>query len=127
MTKFRRGDIVSVKGKVKFDQTSDDDTIHIEVGYTPVYLKPEAVTLIHPTFNIGDPVRHACGATGSVKSIDADQVWIRLNDGGYATYAAADLRFVEETSLFIPEEAPPAPPDIDVMMQAPIDENEIQF
>lgn len=91
---FRKGDIVSVQGTVKYP-SDGDDRIFIEVDGNAVdlWLKPGMLTLVRAKFDVGDrvcwtaphPAVPGKVIIGEIIGISGDHAWIDLEDGNYCT------------------------------------------
>ncbi|RUV07986.1 hypothetical protein EOA60_09600 [Mesorhizobium sp. M1A.F.Ca.IN.020.06.1.1] len=95
MMKFRKGDLVSITARVKYDQ-NDEGVVWLIVGRgQDAMVKTSDITMVSPHFNVGDPVIHSNGATGFVRAVQDSHAWVELDDKtGFATWAAAELRLI---------------------------------
>ena len=90
MHKFREGDRVSIEAVIASDFVHDGKTkVRIE-PYHEIYVKVADLTMVKPTFAVGDRVTWSthCGAdsaVGDVLSIAQDHLWVDLGAGNYAT------------------------------------------
>lgn len=94
--KYRKGDEVTVRAVVKYDQ--DDDThVHLEINghYQSVMLDKKLITMATPVFEVGDdvswdaPPDHIGG--GVILAISNDHAWIELGGGDYCTRMLTSL------------------------------------
>jgi len=101
---FREGDIVTVRGTVRFDFDPGDTDVHIKIGFRDIVVPMADVTIVQRTFHIGETVA-AIGTNipiGIIRGICDDAIWVKHSDGAMGTYYAHGLQLV------IPE-APPEP------------------
>lgn len=78
MVKFRKGDIVSLEGEVKFDfHGAADDRLFLEIEHSTASVNPYHVALVHPFLKEGETVRHVCGNCGVVIAVKDRMVWVR--------------------------------------------------
>ncbi len=92
---YRKGDIVSLTGTVKYDyDQSDEDrkvTVSINGHYSDVWLDEKFVTLITPIFEVGDSVTWAKPTdppginSGEIVGLSGEHAWIDMQDGNYCT------------------------------------------
>lgn len=115
MTALRKGDIVSVNGKVRHDhRPGEEDFIFVDVDghHTVLMLKPEAITLIAPRIDVGERVRWSNGNEGRVLASDSDKLWVKLDDGSYVIWPAKEVTVLVQRAVDPdPVEPPPAPFD----------------
>lgn len=95
--RFRKGDIVSVRGTVEYDCDTDDELLFIKVPgfYQSVALSPDywngaGLTLVQPRFDVGDEVFWQDGVgniagRGTILAISDGHAWIDMGCGAYCT------------------------------------------
>lgn len=103
--KFRNGDIVSIQGTVQFNQEPEDDHIKVEIPDAignPVWVKPEAATVVRQHILLGDSVAlvgTACddGSEyhGQILAIVGDHAWVAYGDGEFCTRVMSTLKRAE--------------------------------
>jgi hypothetical protein len=105
MTEFRKGDIVTLRGRVEYAFSDDNDdgnssvTVTIDGHYKNVYVSPHQLTFVHHMFKIGDRVRGERSPDGRyyhsnishVRAVNGDFAWVENEDGYYATIALRNL------------------------------------
>lgn len=86
MQKFRKGDVVSVRGVVKHEQ-GDDERIFVDIigCHDTVWLKPTDMTLVQPMFEIGDSIYWGEHGAGIILAIQDGHAWIGMESGDYCT------------------------------------------
>lgn len=88
---FREGDLVNIKARVRFDQSSE--YVFIELGCTPVYVLANKLELITPRLDIGDTVELPGGiGVACIRGISSDRVWVEDTDGHYNTFLAKNVK-----------------------------------
>jgi hypothetical protein len=100
--RFRAGDVVTVRARVRFNQEDGDeeDGVHVELvgsAYTRTRLTRDLlVTLEGRVWEAGDVVRNVNDHedVGEVRAFENGVAWVRLNTGAYASYPALDLEDV---------------------------------
>jgi hypothetical protein len=106
MTEFRKGDIVTLRGRVEYVFSGEDGdsnvTVKVDGHYGQLYISPGQVTLVHHVFEIGDRVRSVRGADGrrlhggpgQVRAVSGDFAWIEDDKvGAHYTIALCDLEY----------------------------------
>jgi len=99
-TKFRKGDIVSIQGTVRFSPDEGDEHISLEIANaigSPIWVKPEAATLVLARIEVGDKVwtydlGYEC--LGELVAIRNGKAWVEIDAIMY-TYAVSDLKRAE--------------------------------
>jgi hypothetical protein len=104
-TKFRKGDIVSIQGTVRFDKDPEDDHVSIELAGaigSPVWVKPETVTVVQQRIEVGDSVVLIgvfCGDGseyhGQILAIFEDHAWVAYGSGEFCTRMLSTLKRAE--------------------------------
>lgn len=97
--KYRKGDIVTVQAVVETVWGEDvaesiRNSLGIRIaGQSPIYVKPDVVTLITPFFAAGERVqkKEAKGVRGTVVAMNDDVVWVKFDHGTHGTVPAVDL------------------------------------
>lgn len=89
MARFRKGDIVTVRTTVRWDQT-EKDRISVDLGYSYSTVETEDVELIVPHLEAGERVRFS-GDSVTVVSVNGEHTWIKYDDGRQLIVAAADV------------------------------------
>jgi len=119
MSKFRKGDIVTVEATIDRDVFSSGERPCIKIIIAPyhdVYVDPATLTMKRPIFEIGDVVTWKVDGLvyrGHVLSIHGNHVWVDRGDGEFATVWVDKLTRVEPEPDTVAdvEEAPPAAPE----------------
>lgn len=93
MTKYRKGDLVGLTGKVRHNEEEGEDFIFVDVDghHTALMIKPENLTLIAPRIDVGERVRWTNGHEGTVLASDVDKLWVKLDDGSYVIWPAKEV------------------------------------
>lgn len=105
MTKFRKGDRVSVMATVKYDHAGDDSTVLIELDcqkYASIGADAEFLTMVCPHIDAGESVwSHAAEQQGTVLASADGWLWVRVTHqgGGFATWPARDVEVVPPKPL----------------------------
>lgn len=89
MPRFRKGDIVSIRTTVRWDQT-EQDRVSVDIGYSSASVETERVELVVPYLNTGERVRFN-GDYVTVVSVNDEHAWIKFDDGQQLIVAAADV------------------------------------
>ncbi len=97
--KFRKGDIVSMQGAIKYD-ADDKERVFVRVdGSTEeLWVKQEILTLVQPHFEVGDQASWRIGEGfqyGTVIGLANDHAWIDLGGGDYCTRTLSSIGRVE--------------------------------
>jgi hypothetical protein len=103
LTEFSKGDVVTVRAVVKYHHHQDHhETRTVSVlfngHYETVFVEPEALTLVHHHFNVGDRVRSENYESHAiVRGVFKDDAWIELeavenDDFAMVTTELADLK-----------------------------------
>lgn len=95
--KFKKGDLVSITGVVKYDQ--DNNRVSVQVDYQDVTVPVEEAVLVRPFFKAGDRARLPNAPFGEltgftdveVLATHEEFVWIKEADGSTNVALAADL------------------------------------
>lgn len=95
--KFKKGDLVSITGVVKYDQTNE--RVSVQVDYQDVTVSVEDAILVRPFFKAGDKARlpnkpfgELTGFTDvEVLATHEEFVWIKDADGSTNVVLAMDL------------------------------------
>ena len=97
---FRKGDIVSLRGVVKFDQGDNEKLVHVDiigdVTSRPI-VEAESLTMEEASFRVGDAVTwkdmHIL-RVGTVLAIAGDRLWVRDSDedGGMETLGFSNCK-----------------------------------
>ena len=94
MTKFRKGDVVTIEATIASTPFNmDDGKAKVKIEFPPfhdAYVDPADLTMVRPSFDIGDKVTWsgidgADSFSGHVLSIAQDHLWVDLGDGVYST------------------------------------------
>ena len=102
--KFRKGDIVSLRGTVKhnFDpyDCEKDTRVFVDIvgSHETIWIKPEDVTLVQPMFEIGDQVRWDEHGAGTIVAINDGHAWIGMESGDYCTRLLTAIERMPDTS-----------------------------
>lgn len=115
---FRKDDIVSLLGTVKFDQGANEQLVHVDIigdlTSRPI-VEAAALTIVGPSFRVGDTVTWqdvGYHPVGTVLAIAGDRLWVRDNgDGDLSTIAVTNCRRADPDTA-PPEMPPPSPLDI---------------
>lgn len=92
MTRFRKGDVVSIQTTVRWDQDGDG-AVWVNIGSGAMVLVKD-VTMLAPKFEIGERVVVKDGGFATARAQQGNSVWIELLTGGFATVEAIDLNRV---------------------------------
>lgn len=125
--KFRKGDTVSVSGTVEFGGV-DYVRVKFEEAYTTVTFQPKEVTMVLPSFEVGDRVSvlsrdRQTRVHGNILALAVEHAWIDCG-GAFVTAKFDHLSRIEEpqaeevdstTTLVTPPEAPIGAPALDDM------------
>jgi len=107
MTKFRKGDIVTIEATIASTPFNmDDGKAKVKIEFPPfhdAYVDPADLTMLRPKIEIGDVVRlplsegPADGKSriGTVLSIASDHVWVDIGGGDFATWWLAKVQRVD--------------------------------
>lgn len=89
---FRKGDIVTIKGTVKYDTLAGETvTITPEGHYSDVHVPASTVTLLQPKFEVGDAVIWGT-FSGDIVAIYEECAWIKAGaNGALCTVALVQL------------------------------------
>ena len=100
MQPFKRGDVVSVTGTVKFDQAADQATIYLDIDGASAVVTVERAQLVRPFFKPGEkaflpPAQF--DETGEWEPVDVlaaheQFVWIKQADGDTNVVLAVELK-----------------------------------
>lgn len=128
--RFRKGDIVSITGKIRHDHSPGEGFVMIDLDgyYQHISVAQETVTLIAPRIDPGEIVRWTNGKQGKVLASEGEKLWVKidapddLDDRSYVTWP------VKEVVITSPDlgaiEAPPMAPDIVETIDGPADVEE---
>lgn len=104
MQPFKRGDVVSVTGTVKFDQAADQATIYLDIDGASAVVTVERAQLVRPFFKPGEkaflpPAQF--DETGEWEPVDVlaaheQFVWIKQADGDTNVFLAVELKREKE-------------------------------
>jgi len=126
--KFRKGDVVSIKGTVKFQTDGNDANVYLDVDgyYTSISVPAANATLIYPFVAVGEIVHNrAKGIKGEVIAANDGALWVREPNGVLSTWRAMDVEIIEETE---PEPVEPETPHERPEIAAPkLSEDETVF
>jgi hypothetical protein len=89
MQKFRKGDVVSVEGTVRFDPT--DGRAYLDVAGNTVVMETEPLVLVRPFLEAGDPVVHG-QEDAAVIATHENLVWIKAAGSGHRIVHITDLK-----------------------------------
>lgn len=88
---FRKGDVVSVRGTVKYDIDEGEDRLFVRVdgGTEDLWVKAASVTMVRQSFEVDDWVMWGegflTGECGQIVGISGEHAWIDMGSGNYAT------------------------------------------
>ncbi len=94
MTLYREGDIVSLEAEVKFNQSTENETVYLALGYPSVGVPPKKISLVAPHLDEGDKVKHENGSYGTVIAIKERHVWVVDVIGSHHVWSAECVRRV---------------------------------
>lgn len=100
MSKFRKGDIVSIRAVVKYDQDGDGEVfVRPDEYYTDLVLPVSAIIMHAQDIREGDCVRwDGIGQShGTVLAINGGHAWIDLHNGDFCTRTFSSVERVEKT------------------------------
>lgn len=89
MARFRKGDIVTVRTTVRWDQT-ERDLVSVDIGYSSATVETEHVELVVPHLETGERVRFS-GDCVTVVFVNDEHAWVKYDDGRQLIVAAADV------------------------------------
>jgi hypothetical protein len=100
--KYRKGDTVSIKGVVEYNQREDKDVFVRVHGHTHM-ISSEELTMVSPLFEVGDSVmwpapnqpRSDVFQYGTILAIADDHAWISIGAGDYCTRLLFSIQRVE--------------------------------
>jgi len=93
MTKFRKGDVVSLTATVSHDYDEADEKrvfVKVDGEFRDLWLPPDALTMVRPLFEVNDSVTWKDYETspachGTILAIQDGHAWISHGDGNYCT------------------------------------------
>lgn len=97
MQKFRQGDIVTILATVASDfnpETANDDPkvrVNPQGHWDSIYVPPNVIEMKTPFFKNGDSVMTPDAGYAEVVGTFDDMTWIRLSNGDFDTFPAAEL------------------------------------
>ena len=96
MTKFKKGDVVSLQGTIKHDQGDEEKNIFVDVigAHDTLWMKPQDMTLVQPFFEVGDAVCWGDQGSGIVHAINDGHAWIGMASGDYCTRLLSTIQRV---------------------------------
>lgn len=103
MTLYREGDIVSLEAEVRFNQSTEYETVYLSLGYPSVGVPPKKISLVAPHLDEGDKVKHANGNYGTVIAIKERHVWVVDTIGSHHVWSAECVRRVIQVGDHDPE------------------------
>lgn len=112
--KYRKGDVVSIKGTVKFE--ASEDTLYLDVDgyYTSISVSVENATLVCPFVAPGEKVHNRDKALNAeVIATNDGWLWVREPNGVLSTWRAMDVEIIEKPEPEpVEPETPPERPEI---------------
>ena len=96
MQHFRKGDVVSVEGTIRFDPT--DGRAYLDVAGNTVVMETEPLVLVRPFLQAGDPVVHG-QEDAAVIAVHEQSVWIKATGSGNRIVHITDLKRKEAEEL----------------------------
>lgn len=83
---YRKGDIVTLRGRVKHDGDGTKERLFIDVigSHETLWMAPKDIELAQAHFEIGDRVTWD-GGNGEILAISDDHAWIGRGGGDYCT------------------------------------------
>lgn len=108
-TPLRKGDLLTVAAKVRFDYHPGDPFVHVRVGHSDCGIETEHVLeLASREWEQGDVVRivGTIVSLGEVVATCDGMVWVKTYTGEFATFASTSL----EPVVVAQEPAEPEPP-----------------
>lgn len=103
--KFRKGDIVSVRGIVKYDERDDSPGIFVDIPgihsvalFNPRDAQEGCLTLVQAYFEVGDSVTFTSNGSslnGTIIGISDEHAWIDLGGGDYCTRLLSSIERIE--------------------------------
>lgn len=95
MTKFRKGDVVSIECVVQYQYSETELSILQPNGYSAILIDTDKVTLVRNEIQVGDLIKNA-GTPGEpmgrVLAIQGDYAWIETDNNIMATWALSICR-----------------------------------
>lgn len=100
MTKFRKGDRVSLMGTVSHHMTADETRVFIAVDghHTELWIEPIYTKVVQQAIEVGQTVRWIVNQTdwfGDVLAIADGHAWISRGNGEYSTVMLEKLQRTE--------------------------------
>lgn len=116
---FRKGDQVTVKAVVRFNQETDREGVHLRIQHTDCMVDAHNVSLLIPHMEVGDEVETRSGRRGIVCGLHGEVAWVRCDDNGdFGTVNQICLRVVSAENPSDGVEPPvPAPVEPPVPVQ----------
>jgi hypothetical protein len=122
---LRRGDVVSIRGTVKYDVGASDEYVHVQIHDSTIAVARMSIAdLVAPHIDIGDRVWwHEGGRKheGELVSVSGDYVWVKLGDGRPLTRSLSAIMPLRPPLAAKTEEEIVKPPPV------PAPEPEIMF
>jgi hypothetical protein len=97
MVEFKKGDVVTLRGKVSYIHGDGEVSLDIFSCYSSILIRPEMLTLVHHEFNVGDRVSDV-GGIGTVRAVHGVCAWIETDDGSLWTGDLSDMEHVPPTT-----------------------------
>lgn len=95
MTKFRKGDQVTIVAIVESAFSECDLRLRMPEHYADIYAKEGQVTMLRPHIEVGDRIAWDASEktwSGEVLAIADDHAWVSLGDGNYSTVWLSNVR-----------------------------------
>lgn len=95
MSKFRKGDTVTVVAIVESAFSECDLRLRMPEHYADIYAKEGHVTMLRPHIEVGDMIEWDASEktwSGEVLAIADDHAWVSLGDGNYSTVWLSNVR-----------------------------------
>jgi len=101
MSKFSKGDVVTVQATVRYNMDADDDQVGIEVEkhHPTVFVPVDKVTLVHRHFEVGERVwAEGDESYGIIRAIHDGLAWIEL-ENVQECYRTIALKWLEKAPV----------------------------
>ncbi|MGW6779000.1 hypothetical protein ACWF50_13265 [Brucella pseudogrignonensis] len=101
MTRFRKGDVVSIECVVQYQYSETELSILQPNGYSAILIDTDKVTLVRNDIQVGDLIKNSSvpgEPEGRVLAIQGDYAWLETSCGDYSTWKITRCERVE-TSL----------------------------
>jgi hypothetical protein len=99
MTKFRKGDVVSIEVTVASDYIHNDTTKVMAGGYNDFFIECAGMTMVRPVLKNGDMVwNRQLQHFGTILSIHGELLWVEADSGTFPTWLIGDVDRVDNSA-----------------------------